>query len=146
MWKKLYAKWWPFITVTHYGRDGVLRHQPYDCLLNRLLRRRSNKPSKLCVTGLCEGNSPVAGEFPAQRASNAENASIWWRHHVWSAPNVLINSLWPSDAIWRRWIRPAFSGVMACRLTAPRHYLNQCWLVINRSRDINLILITLASS
>ena len=20
-------------------------------------------------------------EFPAQRASNAENASIWWRHH-----------------------------------------------------------------
>ena len=24
---------------------------------------------------------PVTGEFPAQRASNAENASIWWRHH-----------------------------------------------------------------
>ena len=22
------------------------------------------------------------GEFPALRASNAENASIWWRHHV----------------------------------------------------------------
>ena len=21
------------------------------------------------------------GEFPAQRASNAENVSIWWRHH-----------------------------------------------------------------
>ena len=28
------------------------------------------------VTGLCEGNSPVTGEFPAQRASNAENVSI----------------------------------------------------------------------
>ena len=28
------------------------------------------------------GNSPVAGEFPAQRASNAENVSIWWRHHA----------------------------------------------------------------
>ena len=27
--------------------------------------------SKLRVTGLCEGNSPVTGEFPAQRASNA---------------------------------------------------------------------------
>ena len=26
-------------------------------------------------------NSPVTGEFPAQRASNAETASIWWRHH-----------------------------------------------------------------
>ena len=25
--------------------------------------------------------SPVTGEFPAQRASYAENASIWWRHY-----------------------------------------------------------------
>ena len=31
---------------------------------------------KLRITGLCEGNSPVDGEFPAQRASNAENVSI----------------------------------------------------------------------
>ena len=23
----------------------------------------------------------VTGEFPAQKASNAENISIWWRHH-----------------------------------------------------------------
>ena len=23
------------------------------------------------------------GEFSAQMASNAENVSIWWRHHVW---------------------------------------------------------------
>ena len=34
------------------------------------------KTSKLRVAGLCEGNSPVTGEFPAQRASNAENGSI----------------------------------------------------------------------
>ena len=27
-------------------------------------------------------NSSGTGEFPAQMASNAENASIWWRHHV----------------------------------------------------------------
>ena len=44
-------------------------------------RRRSKKTSKLRVTGLCERNSSVTGEFPAQRASNAENVSIWWRHH-----------------------------------------------------------------
>ena len=30
-------------------------------------------------SGLCAGNSPVTGEFPAQMASNAENVSIWWR-------------------------------------------------------------------
>ena len=44
-------------------------------------RRRSKKTSKLRVTGLCERNSSVTGEFPTQRASNAENVSIWWRHH-----------------------------------------------------------------
>ena len=36
---------------------------------------------KLRVTGLCAGNSPGTGEFHAQMASNAENISIWWRHH-----------------------------------------------------------------
>ena len=39
------------------------------------------KTSKLRVTGLCKGNSPVTGEFPAQMARNAEKVSIWWRHH-----------------------------------------------------------------
>ena len=39
------------------------------------------KTSKLRVTGLCVGNSLGTGEFPAQMASNAENDSIWWRHH-----------------------------------------------------------------
>ena len=45
-------------------------------------RRRSKKTSKFSVTGLCVGNSPVTDEFPTQRASNAENVSIWWRHHA----------------------------------------------------------------
>ena len=49
------------------------QNQPHDCLLNRLFRRRSKKTSKLRVTGLCAGNSPVTGEFPAQMVSNAEN-------------------------------------------------------------------------
>ena len=44
-------------------------------------RRRSKKTSKLRVTGLCAENSPVTGEFHTQRASNAKNVSIWWRHH-----------------------------------------------------------------
>ena len=66
----------------HNELDGVSKHRRLDYLLNRFFRRRSKKTSKLRVTGLCEGNSPVTGEFPAQRASNAENVSIWWRHHV----------------------------------------------------------------
>ena len=50
----------------HDERDSVSIHLHHDCLLIRLFRRRSKKTSKLCVTGLCAGNSPVTGEFPAQ--------------------------------------------------------------------------------
>ena len=66
----------------HNDHAGVSNHQPHGCLLNRLFRRKSKKTSKLRVTGLCAGNSPGTGEFPAQMASYAENVSIWWRHHV----------------------------------------------------------------
>ena len=66
----------------HNACNGVSNQQPHDCLLNRLFSRRSKETSKLRVTGLCVGNSPGAGEFPAQMASNAENVSIWWRRHV----------------------------------------------------------------
>ena len=45
------------------------------------------------------------GEFPTQMASDAENVSIWWRHHV-----------------------------MAYCLMASSHYLKQCWLTINEIR------------
>ena len=65
----------------HNGPDGVSNHQPQACLPNRLFRRRSKKTSKLRNTGLCAENSLMTGEFPAQKASNAENVSIWWRHH-----------------------------------------------------------------
>ena len=76
----------------HNGRDGVSNHQPHHCLLNRLLGRRSKKTSKLCVTGLCVGKSPVPADFPAQMAVNAENVFIWWRHHVWIYTFMI--SLW----------------------------------------------------
>ena len=65
----------------HNGHDGFSNHQPHHCLLNRLFGWKSKKTQKLRVTGLCAGNSPVRGIHPAQMASNAENVSIWWRHH-----------------------------------------------------------------
>ena len=74
---------WVFITLhwRHNERDGVANHQHLHCLLNHLFGRRSKKTSKLRFTGLCADNTPVTGEFPAQKTSNAENVSIWWRHH-----------------------------------------------------------------
>ena len=74
-----------FFSVLHWHhneRDGISNHQLLDCLLNCLFRCMSKKTPKLHITGLCEGNSPVTGEFPAQRSSYAENVSIWWHHHA----------------------------------------------------------------
>ena len=75
--------WWRHHALQwrHDERGGVSNHRRLDYLFNRLFSRRSKKTSKLRITGLCEGNSPVTGEFPSQRTSNAENVSIWLRHH-----------------------------------------------------------------
>ena len=70
----------------HNEHDGVSIHQPHD-----LFGCRSKKTSKLRVTGLCAGNSPVTGEFPAQMASYAVNVSNWWRHHEVFAARVSYN-------------------------------------------------------
>ena len=53
----------------HNERHGVSNHQGIDYLFNRLSRRRSMKTSRLRVTGLCEGNPPVTGGLPSQKAS-----------------------------------------------------------------------------
>ena len=98
------ADGWPYSSIPgdttlqwrHNDRVGASNHQPHDCLLNRLFRRRSKKISKLRVAGLCEGNSPGTGESPTQMASNAENVSIWWRHHgiTCSKQNHYLNQCW----------------------------------------------------
>ena len=77
------CQWVIIFTPSHWRHNdhgGVSNHQPHGCLLNRLFRRRSKKTSKLHVTGLCAGKSPGPVNSP-QSASNAENGSIWWRHH-----------------------------------------------------------------
>ena len=53
---------------------------------------------------------------------------IWIKIQNWFV--LGFNSLRPSDAIWRQWSWTTLAQVMACCLTAPSHYLNQCWLII----------------
>ena len=64
-----------------WNHNGVSNHQNLDCLFSRLFRRTSKKTSKLRGTGLCEGNPPVTGGFPSQRANDAEFFFMRWRHH-----------------------------------------------------------------
>ena len=65
----------------HNEHAGISNHQPHNCLLNPLFRCRSKETSDLRITGPWAGNSVATSEFPAQRASKAENVSIWWCHH-----------------------------------------------------------------
>ena len=69
----------------------------------------------------------------------AETIQFWtqmWHATLYSTQScavvISINSLWPSDAIWRQRSRSTLAQVMACWLTAPSHYLNQCWLIITK--------------
>ena len=103
---------WKPLHRRHNERDGVSNHRRLHCLLNSWSRRGSKKTSKLRVTGLCVGNLPVTGDFPAQKATNAENVSIWWRHR-----NFLHMAFWmesfdlPNPLHWRH------MGAMASRVT-----------------------------
>ena len=71
----------------HNDRDGVTNHRPRGCLHKHLLRRTWKTISKLRVTGLCAGNSPVAGVtremFPFDDVimiySYSCNYSLVWR-------------------------------------------------------------------
>ena len=77
----------------HNERYCVPNGRRHDCLLNRLFRRRSKKTLKLRVTGLCEGNSQVTGEFPAQKDSDSGHVSIWWRHHGGPEDNAKVSNV-----------------------------------------------------
>ena len=70
-----------YITMTSQWARWRLKSPASQLLFNCSFRCRWRKTSKPLVTGLCEGNSSVTGEFPAQRDSHAEYISIWWRHH-----------------------------------------------------------------
>ena len=70
----------------HNERDGVSNHQPPDCLFSRLFKAQIKHQRPTNIKAPCHWPLWVeftgTGEFPAQRASNAENVSIWWRHHA----------------------------------------------------------------
>ena len=70
------------ITMTSPWARWRLKSPASRLFTEPFFRHRSKKTLKFCVTGLCQGNSPVTGDFPAQWASSAENVYIWWYHGV----------------------------------------------------------------
>ena len=57
-------------------------------------------PSAALLT-LCEGNPPVTGGFPSQRASNAESVSMSWSPHGYEAEILQKPFLYYWGSVWR---------------------------------------------
>ena len=67
----------------HNGLGSVSNHQPHDCLLNRLFRRWSKKTTKIRVTGLCAGISPIPVNSPhkgpvTRKMFPFDDVIMWW--------------------------------------------------------------------
>ena len=99
-------------------RPGVRRssQKSMHCILNCLFRCRSKKTQKLRVSGLCEENSPVTSEFPAQKASNKErcfhlvtlSGLLPYNSHIATEPfnfqscrHIFFRGIWPVDTLWK---------------------------------------------
>ena len=99
------------------------------------------------VTGLCAGNSPGTGEFTAQLAINAENVSIWWRHHMFDKVQPFIFCICKMKVCWRirrMALSSSQEGILWRRLmqlgtnqTYPKHFLN--WYGCNKGRLKQLV-------
>ena len=63
---------------------GAMAPQITSLTIQSFIQAQIKENIKVRVTSLWAWNSPVIGEFPAQLAINAENVSIWWRHHEYA--------------------------------------------------------------
>ena len=97
------ALWWGLL-----GNNPMLRHVSK----REQLIHWANFPGRWTSAALCTQWHPSA--------HNRGNYNVYF-----------LNSLWASDVTWRHGSRSTLAQVMACCLTAPSHYLNQCWLMIN---------------
>ena len=130
----------------HNERNGLSNDRRLGRLRNRLFRRRSKKTQKLRVTGLCEGNPPVTGVFPSQRASNAEKClhlmtltwtlfMIRWNYvSTWYVGSHLRHVLTSGQLIWLTIV-----GAFPWRLIN-LWFIAIPWAVIrtSRKRDISI--------
>ena len=118
---------------------------------NHFLTCEGNPPVGCVMTSRITGKSTVYSSCSDRPLPYlwGESTSDWWfpftngrgkRCHAisssWVTPTPRrhwfnINSLWPSDTIWRNITGSTLAQVMACCLTPPSHYINHLWTTIN---------------
>ena len=101
------------------------------------------------ATGLSEGNLPVIGEFPSQRASNAECFSIWWGHHVVQERNITSWYSHQTHSVWLSmlWLSPVSAWLMISQdLRSGKPHSTQVYIIEEKTRTKILILRNLSWS
>ena len=86
---------WNNVFIHHDGCDGLIKQSWKSHYTNVIMSAMASQITSITIVystiysgadqrkhqSFCEGNSPMTSEFPSQRASSAENVSIWWRYH-----------------------------------------------------------------
>ena len=129
--------------------DGVSNHQPHGCLLNRLFRRRSKKTSRLCVTGLCVGNSPGPVNSPHKgpvtrkmfsfddvimSSQLAARAAFFTHHIVWWSIKFVVKIL----SIWMPRPLPTWHSCLT-RWNQNNRYKNKCFFHLRNGAAYHVI-------
>ena len=101
----------------HNDHDGVKNHHPHGCLFSRLFRHRSKKTSKLCVTGLCAGNSPGPVNSPHKGPVTRK---------MFPFDDVIMNGTRASPELCIKFISRDSSHVLVCMTFSEQSYSTPC--------------------
>ena len=114
------------------------RHFPDDILKRIFLNGNIWIPIEISLKFVPKGpinNIPALVQIMAWRRPSDKSLSepmmVTLPTHICVTQPQWVNSLWSSDTIWRHRHGTTWDWVMACFLTTPSHYLNQCRLLIS---------------
>ena len=101
--------------------------------------RAAERVWRLCQAGRgasrrCGGRGEGQDGGRTQCSGETEEETNTGSSHRQRLAILVINSLWPGDAIWWYLSGSTLAQVMACCLTAPSHYPNQYWLTIGETQ------------
>ena len=130
---------WSSYSFSDIVLHGIMSHF-YIKDLHSILQERSSSSRTLTYRDfsllkviLCSGLYPQVAIADEHNGFKKDSEQVFHTRvsHLNTRPQW-VNSLGPSDAIWRHKTGSTLAQVMACCLMAPSHYLSQCWLIISK--------------
>ena len=104
--------WWILLAIPLFGPRAIWEAMTW-CTRHIDLRTY--------LSPVVDGDGGVLQHPNRGTALSWKYGALWW-----------LKSLCPNDAIWRHRSGSTWARVMACCLTAPSHYLKQCWFIISK--------------